>query len=183
MDKKRGMILADLTVYLITGMLLLVLTVNTFKVIYSSYRNFIEINDVKSDFINVSQRIKFDLLKDIESIEVYKNAIRFKFNEFTSPTSELYEVKDYLLKMDKGRLSYVVNGQRLVGMDLSDLIRDIEINVEGEIININFQYENYSFERSYRIDTIKQKSFYNIFLADNGFLSYHGIFSIGFGSG
>lgn len=181
MDKRKGMILVDLTVYLIAGLLLVALTVNTFKVIYLGYRNFIEINDVKSDFINVSQRIKFDLLKDIESIEIYKNAVRFKFNEFSTPAGETYEVKDYLLKMDRGRLSYVVNGQRVVGMDLSDLIRDISIEVDGEIINVRFQYDNYSFERSYRIDTIKEKCIYNIFLADLGILSDYGILSFGFG--
>ena len=172
MGKAKGMILTDLAVYLFVGALLMTLSLNTFKMVYASYTNFIRSNDVKADFINVTERIKFDLLKDMDSIDIYNNAIRFYFRDFTG---ESYVMKDYTLRMDNGRLSYVVNGIRVVGMDLSGLVQSIEVSVHGDVMRIRFHYPLYSFERSFRIDLFPKKRLYHSILSDSGVLSIHGL--------
>lgn len=161
MDRKKGMILLDLAVYMFAGSIMLWACLNTYVIARKTYDTMIISSRERLDFLQVSERLKFDLYNRPDSIHVYNDGVRFTFKDFSPYTDGRYDNKIYYLKMAGVRLSYVVLGDKRVTMMLSELVRGIDVSVSGNVMTIGIRYDNSYYERSYRIDHIAQKSIYN----------------------
>lgn len=157
MARKRGMILDSLILYLVLGSLLMVSALQLFQVSWLSFQSARRLNDVTNDFVNVTERIKYDLLLDIESITIAEHDFNISFFKYETDQTT-YAVRDYLVMMSGSRLIYnIFNGTSYTANYLSSLVKNITITVEGELMIIVFDYGDYQLRRSFRIDHIDKK--------------------------
>lgn len=159
MAKRQGMILSELLLYLFLGSLLLVLSLRLFQVAWLSFQSSRRMRDVANDFIQVSERLKYDLLGDIESITFGDQDLTFSFLQFAENNLD-YQERDYTLMLVKGRLIYNIwNKSGYTANYLSSLVRGFCFQVEGELLIMDFDYGDYVFRRCFRLDHIKTKRF------------------------
>lgn len=157
MAKQRGFILKELLLYLFLGSLLLVSVLKLFQVSWLSFSSIRRINEVSTDFINVSERLKYDLLGDIESMTIGKTSFTFSFLKFET-NNQTYVSKDYTLMMQGSRLIYnVFSSNVYTAIYLSSLVKNIRFEKTGDVFIILFDYGDYQFRRAYRLDHIKEK--------------------------
>lgn len=157
MAKQRGFILKELMLYLFIGSLLLMTALQLFKMSWLVFSSTRRINEVSNDFINVSERLKFDLLGNIESITIGKTSFTFSFLQFKAD-NQTYVVKDYTFMMSGSRLIYNIYGDnQYTGIYLSSLVRGVQFEPIGDLLIILFDYGDYQFRRAYRLDHIKTK--------------------------
>ena len=163
MDRKRGFIIKELMLYLFMGSLLLVTTLHLFHLSWSSYQTIYHLNQVKSDFINVSERLKIDLYKDIHEIVIGKQSFTFSFYIYDDKIP--LEWREYTFLMDRGRLVYTVfTGKSATNIYLSDLVKKVSYEAEDDLLTVIFDYGDYQFRRAYRIDHIQtQRILYSLF--------------------
>lgn len=144
-------------VYLFIGSLLLAGSLSLFQTSWLSFQSARRLNDITIDFMHVSERIKFDLLGDIESLTVGEQHFIFKFLQQNKSNSK-YELKEYIVMMQGKRLVYnIYHGTGYTANYLSSLIKGITIEVQGDLMAVEFDYGDYRFRRYYRIDHIPTK--------------------------
>ena len=157
MVKHRGFILKELMLYLFLGSLLLITVLKLFQMSWLAFSSIRRINEVSNDFINVSERLKFDLLGDIESINIGTTSFTFSFLKFET-NNQTYVTKDYTVMMQGSRLIYnVYNSSGYTAIYLSSLVKNIHFEKTGDLFIILFDYGDYQFRRAYRLDHIKEK--------------------------
>ena len=167
MAKKRGFILKELMLYLFTGSLLLMTVLQLFKMSWLAFSSIRRINEVSNDFINVSERLKFDLLGDIEKINIGTTSFTFTFLQF-SEDNKTYAEKDYTFMMSGSRLIYnVYNNNTYTGIYLSSLVQCVQFETTGDLLVFLFDYGDYQFRRAYRLDHIKEKRLLYSLLPDS----------------
>lgn len=154
---KRGFLIKEMILYLIFGSLLLVVSLNLFKVQWLSYQRHKRVQEVTTDFINVSERVKYDLLQELESIEMGPDYLSIRVHVFDKDPRQ-FVLKDHRLMMVGNRLVYQVNnGTDIRNIYLSSLIKGIQVVNQDPKLEILFDYGDYSFRRCYRIDHIPEK--------------------------
>ena len=157
MAKHRGFILKELMFYLFLGSLLFITVLELFKMSWLAFSSVRRINEVSNDFINVSERLKFDLLGDIESITIGQTSFTFSFLQFEAD-NRTYVAKDYTLMMNGSRLIYnVYNSSGYTSIYLSSLVKSVQFETRENLFTILFDYGDYQFRRSFRLDHIQTK--------------------------
>lgn len=159
MAKKKGMILNELILYLFIGSLLFAGSLKLFQISWLTFQTTRRMNDISMDFMHVSERIKFDLLGDIESLTIGENHFIFYFLQQNDQKST-HELKEYIVMMQGSRLVYnIYHGTGYTANYLSSMVRSISLEVEGDLMAIDFDYGDHTFRRYYRIDHIPTKRF------------------------
>ena len=166
MDRKKGFIIKELMLYLLMGSILLMTTLNLLRLSWTAYQTIHRLNEVKSDFINVSERLKIDLYKDIHKIDVGRLSFTFYFYIYDDKDPNL-ATRQYTFLMDRGRLVYnVFNGSSATNVYLSDLVKGVSYEIEEDLLTVIFDYGDYRFRRSYRIEHIQTQRVLYGFLPD-----------------
>lgn len=162
MDRKRGFIIKELMLYLFMGSLLLVTSLHLFRLSWTSYQTINRLNQVKNDFINVSERLKIDLYKDIHRIVIGKESFTFSFYIYDNKVP--LDWREYTFLMDGGRLVYTVfTGKSATNIYLSDLVKKVSYEAEKDLLTVIFDYGDYQFRRAYRIEHIQtQRILYSL---------------------
>lgn len=173
MAKQRGFILKELMLYLFLGSLLLVSVLQLFKMSWLAFSSIRRINEVSNDFINVSERLKYDLLSDIEGITIGKTSFTFTFLEFTSD-HKTFVTKEYTLMMKDSRLVYnIYASSGYTAIYLSSLVQRVQFETREDLFTIVFDYGDYQFRRSFRLDHIQTQRLLFRFLYPADDLSRH----------
>lgn len=151
------MILSELILYLFLGSLVLATSLKLFQISWLSFKAQRRMHDVATDFMHVSERLKFDLLGDLERITVQDDRFAFYFLQLNTQTKS-YELKEYTVMMQGSRLVYNIHhGTGYTANYLSSLVKSIRPKVQGDLMAIDFDYGDQQFRRYYRIDHIPEK--------------------------
>lgn len=173
MRKQNGFILKELVLYLFFGSLLLITVLRLFLSSWQIFSSLRRVNEVSNDFINVSERIKYDLLSEIQKITIGKTSFTFTFLQF-EPDNKTYSVKEYTLMMSGSRLIYNIYGNNsYTAIYLSSLVKNISFETQGDLFMIRFDYGDFAFRRYFRLDHIKTKRVLYSFISDSPDLSVH----------
>lgn len=166
MAKRHGFLLKDLALYLFLGSLLLITALKLFEASWHSFQTIRRIQTVTADFLNVSERIKHDLLGPIDEIGIGRTSCTYHFLRFANNQTD-YAERDYSIQMHNSRLIYYIdNGTSLTAVYLSSLVKEVFFEHGDGVMYITFDYGDYSFRRCYRLDHIKTQRLYYSFLPD-----------------
>lgn len=154
MHRRSGFIVQELLWYLILGTFLLGLGLKLFLLSLQSFELFSQRQDDLFDFLNVSERIKYDLMTQIDALEVAPQSLRFSF--WRCQKSKLGGQKlTYCLCHRGTRLVYEVNtcGNQ-THIYLSSKVEGIRCERQQGVLILYFDYRTRTFWRAYRIDHI-----------------------------
>lgn len=159
MAKRRGFVIRELMLYLCLGTVLLAVNLNLFRAAWLTYRTMRRIHAVKGDFLIVSERIKYDLLRGVHDIGASPEAFSFAFPAWAEGNAS-YQIKDYRVVMEGGRLVYsIYTNNARTSTYLSSLVKAIRVAMERDLLTVTFDYGDYQFQRSYRLDHIQTQRF------------------------
>lgn len=155
MARKRGFILRELMLYLVFGSLLLGISLKLFQTVWFSFRSIQRQQEVTLDFLFVSERLKYDLYKDVQKIEIGRTSFTFSFLDDTA-VQAAPALREYTFCLRNGRLVYnIYNGTTITANYLSSLVQSISLEAEANLLTVIFDYGDHQFRRTYRLDHIK----------------------------
>lgn len=155
MEKQRAFVMADFVVYLFLASLTMSICLGLFQITWHSFKSLEEKERVMTDFTSVSERIKFDLLREVYHLEVTKDSISYELHQFSSKLNRNL-TKTYELKMSGRRLVYVISdGASSHNLYLSSLIQGIRCERDPKLLTIEFDYGQEKFRRCFAIEQIQ----------------------------
>lgn len=167
MGKRRGFILKEICLYLLLGSILLTVTLDLFRTAWQTYQSVRRIHQVKGDFLIVSERIKYDLMRGVYEITLGSSDFTMLFPAWAANQVD-FEVREYTVMMQGSRLIYnIYHDKAYTATYLSSLVKAITVTAEADLMILTFDYGDYQFQRSYRLDHIQtQRILYGLTAPD-----------------
>lgn len=161
MQQRRGFVIRELMLYLMIGSVLLMVSLNLFRAGWICFQSIRRLTEVRIDFINVSERLKIDLYRDIREIIIGRESFTFSFLLHEGSATD-QEERSYTFLMKDNKLCYSINnGTSETPVTLSGLVRSVAFETEPNLLHVTFDYGDYRFRRTYRLDHIQKQGLLN----------------------
>ena len=155
MGKRRGFILKEICLYLLLGSILLTVALDLFRTAWQTYRTVRRIHQVKGDFLIVSERIKYDLMRGVYEITIGSSDFTMLFPAWAANQTD-FAIREYTVMMQGSRLIYnIYHDGAYTATYLSSLVKTFSVSAEADLMILTFDYGDYQFQRSYRLDHIQ----------------------------